>query len=111
MTKQKKKPDTNPTYAQLWAKAINETYDQGSRDARVDDLFHIDGHGGDEDPLAVVRSVLNKAARLLRGYEETATFTGQELDLVRHLMPAHEVHQSGSVRWVLDNYGREEGSE
>jgi hypothetical protein len=33
------------------------------------------------------------------------TFTGDELDIVRHLMPAHEVHQSGSAAWVGQEYG------
>jgi hypothetical protein len=25
--------------------------------------------------------------------------------LVRHLMPAHEVHQSGAIHWVRELYG------
>jgi hypothetical protein len=50
------------------------------------------------------RRILTKAADCLRNGVPT-TFTGPELDLVRHLMPAHEVHQSGAVRWVLNRSG------
>jgi len=50
------------------------------------------------------RRVLTKAAECLRN-GVPATFTSGELDLVRHLMPAHVVHQSGAVRWVLETYG------
>lgn len=35
----------------------------------------------------------------------THEFTGLELDLIRHVMPAHEVGHSGANRWVDENYG------
>ncbi len=35
----------------------------------------------------------------------THEFTGAELDLIRHLMSAHEVGHSGAKRWVDENYG------
>jgi hypothetical protein len=35
----------------------------------------------------------------------THEFTGAELDLIRHLMPAHEVGQSDTKRRVDENYG------
>jgi hypothetical protein len=85
------------TYAQIWAKAINETYDVDARSMDADD--------------EEIRRVLLKAAECLRGYTATVTLTGAELDLVRLLMPAHEVHQSISVRWVHDTYPMPEGRE
>ncbi|WP_006247156.1 hypothetical protein [Mycolicibacterium tusciae] len=93
-----------PTYAEIWAESINETY--------VDDRYDLawsillPDHMDDEDWYVEVetRRVLVKAAECLRG-GKTHTFTGPELDLVRHLMPAHEVHQSGTARFVLENYG------
>ena len=87
------------TYAERWADAINETYTDDAREAAAIDCRQ---HGEDDD--AAILRVLTKAADCLRG-GETHTFSGDELDLVRHLMPAHEVHQSGTRRWVLDNYG------
>jgi hypothetical protein len=90
---------TTPTYADIWADAINETYDDFIEDCLVSDC-RMDGEDYDD----TIRRVLYKAADALRG-GIPATFTGEELDLVRHLMPAHEVHQSGTRRWVLDNYG------
>lgn len=94
-----------PTYAEVWADSINETY-------HTDELPMLplmdDDETDDENVEATIRRVLMKAARILRGYDKTATFTGPELDIVRHLMPAHEVHQSGSVRFVLENYGNVE---
>lgn len=91
-----------PTYAEQWAEAINETYTNADEVVRgfVDFLDC-------EDMDAVIRQVLTKAAECLRNGVPT-TFTGCELDLVRHLMPAHEVHQSGAKRWVLDVYGEED---
>jgi hypothetical protein len=35
----------------------------------------------------------------------THEFTGAELDLIRHLMSAHEVGHSDAKRWVDENYG------
>jgi hypothetical protein len=102
-----KDPKADLTYAERWADAINETY----TDAREDpsgfmSLSYMtpDGvqHGEDND--AKVSRVLLQAADALR-LGIPATFTGEELDIVRHLMPAHEVHQSGAKRWVLDHYG------
>jgi hypothetical protein len=78
-------------YAEQWAASINEVYPD------YQDAMCL----SDKD----IRDVLNKAACALRGYLSEVTFTGEELDIVRHMMPAHEVHQSGSVRWVHDNYG------
>lgn len=56
------------------------------------------------DPDLDVDAVLSRAADTLRGWTETVTLTGEELDLVRHLMPAHVVHQSGAVVYVRDNF-------
>jgi hypothetical protein len=72
----------NDTYADQWATAINETY----TNAR-DDYFWL----SDDEVLRILR----KAAECLRN-EIPQTFTAEELDLVRHLMPAHEYHQSGA---------------
>jgi hypothetical protein len=81
--------------------AVNQTYldaqswdYMGAMDAALD---------GESDPDAE-RRILTKAAQALRN-GVPATFTGPELDLVRHLMPAHAVHQSGAVRWLLETYG------
>jgi hypothetical protein len=60
--------------------------------------------GSDETTDAYISRVLRKAADALRN-RVPATFTGPELDLVRHLMPAHEVHQSAAARWVSEHYG------
>jgi hypothetical protein len=99
----------NPTYADRWRESINETYpNDADEEGVLAWTFSVDA--GADDVQAFVLRTLTKAARILRGYDESATFTGEELDLVRHLMPAHEVHQSGSVRWVLANYGPEETS-
>lgn len=99
---------TAPPYAELWADAINETYADGAAESLVYlcqfDAEEDEKAPDDEDMIATIRRVLGKAANALR-CGEPATFTGAELDLVRHLMPAHEVHQSGAVRWVLHNYG------
>ena len=35
----------------------------------------------------------------------THGFTGAELDLIRHVMSAHEVGHSDAKRWVDENYG------
>jgi hypothetical protein len=35
----------------------------------------------------------------------THEFTGAELDLIRRVMPAHEVGHSDAKRWVDENYG------
>lgn len=95
---------TTTTYAEAWTDAINETYvygdelgDYAENVLQPDDL--LDGESY-EDAEA---RILAKAAKCLR-YGVPATFTAGELDLVRHLMPAHEVHQSYAVRWLLDNY-------
>jgi hypothetical protein len=90
------------TYAELWAGAINDTYSDDDEEAYVTGAA-LDGESYDD----AVRRILMKAARLLRGYDESATFTGEELDLVRYLMPAHEVHQSAAVAWVRERYGPE----
>jgi hypothetical protein len=76
------------TYAERWSADINETY-------HVDTphpshyLTREDLHDG-EDFDAAVRRTLTKALRCL-GDGHAAAFTGAELDLVRHLMPAHEI--------------------
>jgi hypothetical protein len=88
------------SYADLWADATNETYGEVQPDSILSDGDLIDGESLDD----TTRRILTKAANCLRNGEPT-TFTAGELDLVRHLMPAHEVHQSGAVRWVMDNYG------
>ena len=84
---------TPKTYADRWRDAINETYEEEGAYELHNLLW----------PDADLQGTLTKAAECLRNGVPT-TFTGDELDLVRHLMPAHEVHQSGAVRWVLDNY-------
>jgi hypothetical protein len=89
--------DDQPTYADLWHDAINDTYED------CDDF--INSLGFDE---ADVSRILSKAADALRN-GVPATFTGPELDVVRHLMPAHEVHQSGAKRWLLDAMARAHG--
>jgi hypothetical protein len=80
------------TYADFWHNSINETYDGD---------YEAYGHCL---PQEEIPRVLMKAAKCLRGYTETVTLTAEEFDLVRYLMPAHEVLQSGSVRWVRDVY-------
>lgn len=90
---------SDETYAERWAEAINETY-EADPDEVV--LPGTPQHGETADDA--VERVLRKAAECLRD-GKAHTFTGQELDIVRIFMPAHEVHQSGSVRWVLDKYG------
>jgi hypothetical protein len=85
--------DNAMTYAETWADAINQTYTDPDETFCGQDFDHDD-----------VREVLTKAADCLRD-GATHTFTGGELDLVRHLMPAHEVHQSGAKRFLLEFYG------
>ncbi|ASW84787.1 hypothetical protein [Mycobacterium intracellulare] len=98
------------SYAELWADAINETYGWAwDDDAEPFPLEREDLLPG-EDWADAEQRVLMKAARLLRGYETSATFTASELDFVRHRMPAHEVHQSGAVAWVGEN-STEKGAE
>lgn len=82
----------NETYADEWRDAINETYD-------ADYQYNLTDFTDEE-----VARILTKAAESLRN-GTPVTFTAGELDVVRHLMPAHEVHQSGAKRWVLENYG------
>jgi hypothetical protein len=91
-----RKPE--PTYAELWAEEINNTY---PADPALLEIFMDDAAEEGEDDLAAIRRILGKAAECLRN-GIPATFTASELDLVRHLMPAHEVHQSGAKRWVLE---------
>jgi hypothetical protein len=91
-----------PTYAEMWAGEINDTYAEPEW-ASFNLLNEGDLQPG-EDYREAEKRILGKAAKCLRA-GVPATFTAGELDLVRHLMPAHEVHQSGAARWVLDNYG------
>lgn len=88
------------TYAELWADRINATYDSEGIDLSI----VTDASRGEECNDDTIRRVLNKAAVCLRD-GESATFTGPELDLVRHLMPAHVVHQSIARRWWHQNHG------
>lgn len=91
-------PTDEPTYADLWRDAINETYTDR------DDLGYVyDCQQDGEDYDAAVLRILTKAADCLRG-GATHSFSGEELDVVRHLMPAHEVHQSGARFWVGQNF-------
>lgn len=96
------------TYAETWADRINETYGPDGAASEPSQWLDIDDELDDEDDEAAIRRVLTKAADCLRG-GVPATFTGPELDLVRHLMPAHEVHQSLARRWVRDRYGETKG--
>jgi hypothetical protein len=89
------------TYAERWADAINETYPDAQE--AMSDRLAVDG---DEDYDEVERRALTKAAECLRN-GVPATFTAVELDIVRHMMPAHEVHQSYAKRFVLEVYGRQ----
>jgi hypothetical protein len=82
------------TYAEMWADEINETYE-------CENDFLGDSRDDGEDAIGAEIRVLRKAAAALR-YGRLATFTGGELDFIRHRMPVHQVHQSGSVRWLLD---------
>ena len=91
------------TYAEIWADSINDTY---TEDAEVD--YVTDAALDGETYEDVAKRILTKAAKILRGYEVSATFRGAELDVVRHRMPAHEVHLSGSMHWVNARYGRED---
>ncbi|TAM63540.1 hypothetical protein [Mycobacterium sp.] len=100
MTEAKQTAD-EPTYADLWRDAINETYTDRDDLGYVHDCLQ-DG----EDYEAAVLRILTKAADCLRG-GETHSFSGEELDAVRHLMPAHEVHQSGARIWVGQNFTAE----
>jgi hypothetical protein len=90
-----------PTYADLWRDAINETYTDRDDLGCVHDCLR-DG----EDYEAAVLRILAKAADCLRG-GATHSFSGEELDVVRHLMPAHEVHQSAARFWVGQNFTAE----
>ena len=96
---------TTRTYAEAWAEAINETYTDDMCEFLVA-VIRGEGEGDgneDDDYDSTMLRVLTKAAQALRN-GVPATFTGPELDLVRHAMPAHAVHQSGSLRWVADNF-------
>jgi|GEM_PF-4294515 hypothetical protein len=46
----------------------------------------------------------HKAAECLQD-GVTHEVTGAELDLIRHVMPAHEVGHSDAKRWVDENHG------
>jgi hypothetical protein len=87
------------SYADRWADAISETYVA----VNPEDFLNPDDLLEGEDQLAAARRILTKAAECLRDGVPT-TFTGPELDFVRHAMPAHVVHQSFAKRWVLENY-------
>jgi hypothetical protein len=89
---------TEPTYAEQWADAINRTYDDW--DGIQSCLIDCQQRG--EDGEATMRRVLKKVADCLRG-GETREFSGSELDLIRHVIPAHEVHQS-MARAVVGEY-------
>ncbi len=98
-------PNETQTYAELWADSINDVYDNAEDllECLVMDSqreIELDGETYDD----TIRRVLTKAAQCLRN-GVPATFTGTELDLMRHMMPAHEVHQSGSLRWVREMCG------
>jgi hypothetical protein len=87
------------TYADKWHDAINETYTQdraGCWDSQ---------EGESREGMRVAEwQVLHKAAECLQD-GATHTFTGAELDLIRHVIPAHEVRHSDAKRWVSQNYG------
>jgi hypothetical protein len=91
----------NHTYAQQWADAINEAY----TDCELSDFLTADDKLDGEDDREAERRILTKAARILAGHDFEATFTGPELDAVRHLMPAHKVDRAGALRWVREVYG------
>ncbi|KUH99269.1 hypothetical protein [Mycobacterium sp. IS-3022] len=76
------------TYADIWRDVINAVYPFAREDFSEFD----------------VGAICLKAAECLRD-GKTHTFDGDELDIIRHVMPAHEVGQSGAKRWVLDEFG------
>jgi hypothetical protein len=81
------------SYADDWRDAINETYTNASE-------------GWTEDTIL---TALRKAGDCLRGGEEV-TLSPEELDIIRHMMPAHECHQSATayfphVRWGVCRLG------
>ncbi|SKS04702.1 hypothetical protein [Mycobacteroides abscessus] len=80
---------TMSTYGEHWKDPINETY--GGEYVMA---FH---NNIDHNP-DVVKVALDKAARALRE-GETVSLNGEELDAIRHLMPAHEIHQSYTRRF------------
>ncbi|QNJ91529.1 hypothetical protein HZU40_09650 [Mycolicibacterium fluoranthenivorans] len=94
-------PTDDATYAQLWADEINNTYTEPY--FTVVTAFDLTG---DQEPDvdAAIQEALIKAAKCLR-FGVPATFTHGELEAVRHLMPAHEVHQSMAARWMTERYG------
>lgn len=89
------------TYAEQWAGAINDTY-TGAYEQAVNALA-FDGVD-DEAMDAAIQRALTKAAQCLRN-GVPATFTAGELDVVRYLMPVHEVHQSVAMRRITEMYG------
>lgn len=79
------------TYAEERRDLINEVYDPE---------YRWEQSNLDEQE---VQHALRKAAACLR-QGAMHTFTGDELDAVRHFLPAHEVHQSMSVRFVREMF-------
>jgi hypothetical protein len=93
--------DAHNTYADRWADVINEVY---SEDLHPSDILQPEDLREGESYEEAERRILKRAANVLRNGGPDS-FSANELDLVRHMMPAHEVHQSGAVRWVLEMYG------
>lgn len=91
-----------PTHAESWAGYIEEAYVDQEPDYFLLDDDLRDGEGYQD----AEKRILGDAARCLRG-GAPVTFSRAELDLVRHLMPAHIVHQSVAAKWVRENYGVE----
>jgi hypothetical protein len=89
--------ETEWTYADIWRDRINETYEDALESVCTKTTFNKSG----EAPELAIVEVFNKAADALR-CGLPATFSGPELDIVRHLMPAHECHQSYAKRFVLE---------
>jgi hypothetical protein len=87
------------SYAGKWHDKINETYAQDRSGSWDEQQWKSLPHMRVEE-----WKVLNRAAECLQD-GVAHTFTGPELDLIRHVMPAHEVRHSDAKRWVTENYG------
>lgn len=96
------KAGAEANHAESWANSINDSYEDQDPMYFLHDWDLEEGETYDD----ARDRILGQAARALRA-GVPVTFSGSELDLVRHLMPAHMVHQSFAARWVQETYGVE----
>ena len=89
---------TGGTYADEWRDKINETYTQDTTGSWDDQSWK-----DEPDKRNAEWHVLERAAKCLQD-NTSDTFTGQELDLIRHVMPAHEADHASAKRWVNENF-------